>query len=795
MTDREQRLDRSIGRLLARLRWRIRAYVWLEGLALAVIWLGLTFWLGLALDYLPVLAGASEMPRWARAVLLLLIAAVLVWILYRWILRRALVRLPDRSMAVLLERRFRGFDDGLVTAVELIAEPGHAEHFDRQMLQHTADAARENTASVQLRRVFNYRPLAVSSLLALLMVASIAGFYATSQAAMTTWLDRLYLLGDEPWPRKARIEVVGAELLAPEDAPQLPGQVPLIRFDEQRRLKVAKGSNIRLRVRADKAFEVPEACSMHYRTADGERGRVTMNRLRRSRGEFQDYAFNGKPLRGILASVSFDVVGYDYRARDYAIEIVDSPALIGIEADCRFPDYMVDQERSLRLPRTIELTNATQLPRGTELVIRGRTNKPLERVDLFDPESGELLTLNIDGDPSQRQHFEHHVPSLDANLTLEVTLHDVDRVVTQRPYRIFVTALPDEPPRVEAVLDGIGTAVTPDVILPISGTITDDYAVDRTWFDFEVQQAGATPESAHSFREKYEFQIEDDGRAEAALDFRLLRAREHEPIELRPNDKLAVAIQAADRYDLEGNPNVGSGDRYQLDVVTPDALLTILESREIGIRRRFEQIIQEMTQARDFLNRVVAAAATPEPLELSDPEDAADDQSDPQQAAQRAQSLRLLRTQQALQQTRKSAQELLGVANAFHAIRQELINNRVDTEDRKRKLKEDIADPVQSIGETMFPELDGHLERLDKKLSEALSNKQFDPQIGDAEAVAAVDQANRILEAMEEILKQMRDLETFNELLDIVRQLIDDQQRLIERTEAERKQGLLRDLQ
>jgi hypothetical protein len=41
----------------------------------------------------------------------------------------------------------------------------------------------------------------------------------------------------------------------------------------------------------------------------------------------------------------------------------------------------------------------------------------------------------------------------------------------------------------------------------------------------------------------------------------------------------------------------------------------------------------------------------------------------------------------------------------------------------------------------------------------------------------------------------MLDLETFNELLDIVRQLIKDQQGLIEKTETERKQGLLRDLQ
>ena len=52
--------------LLAGLRWRIRLYIWAEGLALAVVWLGLIFWVGFGLDYLPVMLGASEMPAGPR---------------------------------------------------------------------------------------------------------------------------------------------------------------------------------------------------------------------------------------------------------------------------------------------------------------------------------------------------------------------------------------------------------------------------------------------------------------------------------------------------------------------------------------------------------------------------------------------------------------------------------------------------------------------------------------------------------------------------------------------------------
>ena len=52
-------------------------------------------------------------------------------------------------------------------------------------------------------------------------------------------------------------------------------------------------------------------------------------------------------------------------------------------------------------------------------------------------------------------------------------------------------------------------------------------------------------------------------------------------------------------------------------------------------------------------------------------------------AEERAQSLRLLRTQRSLVQCDKSAQEVLGVAASFADIREELINNRVDSKDRE----------------------------------------------------------------------------------------------------------------
>jgi len=723
----------------------------------------------------------------------------LAYILYHWVFRRAFVPLANRSMAVLLERRFGVFRDSLVTSVELTERPDHAESFDFSMLAHTSQEALSDVDRVRLAAVFNFRPLGRSLFGAAILLATIVAFYAQNQQALAVWVNRAYLLRDETWPRSALIEVVGVELLGPEDAPQVAADVPLIPFRDGS-LKVAKGSNLRLKVRAAlKAKVVPETCTIHYRTADGQRGRVTMNRLKRSRDEYQQYAFSGKPLQGILTTVQFDVVGYDYRVRDYTIQVVDSPAIVGVDLDCQFPAYMVDEKAGSWLPRTVAWTNSTQLPRGTEVTIRAHTNKPLKRVDLYNLDTQETRRLDDLGAAAPQQ-FVFPVGRLDANLTLDVTLFDTDDVVTERPYRIFVTAIPDEAPRIDVRLKGIGTAVTPDVMIPAQGTISDDYGVDKAWFDVILTRATVAENEQKDEPLVQEFPLVKGGQVEAVFDFRTLRSQANK-VEMEPKDKLALAIRAADKYGLGDGPNVGSGDRYQLDVVTPETLLAMLEAREIGLRRRFEQIVQEMTQARDMLNRV----QTPAKTEGAEPGDAerpgrepGDKVVDEQKAAERAQSLRLLRVQQALQQTRKSSQELLGVAAGFYDIREELINNRVDTEDRKKRLKEQIADPMQLIGETMFPELERQEQVLEKLLLDDLAAKKYDLGSGRQESAAAVNQANDVLAEMEKILQEMLDLETFNELLDIVRQLMDDQQRVMgdtQKTHNELQKNLLRDLE
>ena len=479
-----------------------------------------------------------------------------------------------------------------------------------------------------------------------------------------------------------------------------------------------------------------------------------------------------------MSTITFDVRGLDHRQRNYRLTVVPSPVIVKTQLDCTFPQYMVDEELSLWLPRTIELASGTQLPNGTHIKICAQTNKDLSRVEVYDSQTGEMSELELDQTGDGLRRFEYVVRSLSGNVSLDVTLHDRDGVVSDPPIRLYIAGLEDEPPAVNVPLRGIGTAVTPDVVMPARGEISDDYDVDRSWFEVTVNDGAPR---------QYPFTISELGSVDAQLDFRADRAR-GEGIELKPKDKLSVTVMASDKCDLAATPNVGSGDRYQLDVVTPEELLAMLERKELGLRRRLEQIIDELSEMRDSLSRIKRTTdgdrgSAPEDARQEEQADNAADQSLGDTAKERAQSLRLLRTQRAAVQSDKSTQEVLGVAASFDDIREELINNRVDSIDRESRLKQQIADPLRMIGETMFPELSQQLKDLQQHLS--------DPVASDEAVDLAVERADAILLELDKVLQRMLELETFNELMNMVRSLIEDQDELIEKTKQEQKKGAL----
>jgi hypothetical protein len=516
-----------------------------------------------------------------------------------------------------------------------------------------------------------------------------------------------------------------------------------------------------------------------------------------SKDRYQEFVYT---RRNVLSPIRFDVYGGDFAINGQMIEVVDNPT-VTLTLDCQFPAYMD------RRPRSLPVSGVMSLPQGSRITIRAAANKELlrVRVDTVADDNNASPPRFIEGKDlsADRREFNYTLESLDKDTTLLLTLFDGDGIKSREPVRLGLASVADQAPQVAAQLEGIGTAVTPQARVGVAGRVIDDYGIGKVWFEHAVDQdkseitAINTPDGHPA-----EFKLDP---RDAALEVRDLK--------LKPGQKLFLSVKAADLCSLGKSPNIGAGERWLLDVVTPDQLQMMLKARELVLRQRFESVIQETTETRDLLARMEFSDASSSneaasgdkdkqsqkekpdsgdkpknTAKASRPGSEPDDEPGDERAAdstERRLALHLLRVQRALTNCRKNAQETLGVAEGIDGIRLQLVNNRIDTAELKERLQSGIADPLRKIAEEMFPELERRLDDLQSSLEDA----KLAPQARDK----GKTQADAVLLSMQHVLDRMVELQDYNEMVEMLRDIIKMQEQLRRQTEERNKQKL-RDL-
>ena len=204
---------------------------------------------------------------------------------------------------------------------------------------------------------------------------------------------------------------------------------------------------------------------MYYRTAEGDRGTQALNRIGGPKEGWQQWSLNGAPLDRVLSDFEFTIRGDDFRTRPYRVKIVDQAVVTETNLDCRYPSYLSRQDSLSWTPRTIRWTGRAALPVGTSFTIHGTASKSLNKAYVWNPAQSKMLQGIVSED-----RFEFAVDPIRDPLNLEFYFVDADNLVSDRPHRITVEPIADEAPDVLARLAGIGTAITPQALLPVSYT-------------------------------------------------------------------------------------------------------------------------------------------------------------------------------------------------------------------------------------------------------------------------------------------------------------------------------------
>jgi hypothetical protein len=784
----------SIVRCLHAVRSLLRRYVVVQGALLVVLWLLVVFWLGGLLDYLPVTLGSSETPRWVRGGLLAIMAVGSGWILWRWVLRRLRVGLKESSLALLIERRYPQLNNELVTAVELsrpqsadveadISNP--AAH--RAMLERVRTSVAARMDQVHVAELFDWQPLWA------LGVAAALGLVATVIAAASfpdwtgLWAKRLLTLSDQPWPRQANLRADGIVLQVPSFSGQLSANRVSLPFSDSI-VRASRGAAAVLQISADASAVVPEVCTMYYAAEDGGRGRANLRRVGSPRDGWQQFTLDGPPLDGLTSDMTIDVVGLDARLRELRIKVVQPPVIVDMKLQCEYPRYLMDSLSSRPPSETIPYRSGVTIPEGTELVLVGRAGSRLSRVEYVvystaaSPESsdpagaGEAISafriLNSEPDGDQ---FTIPLGSIKSSQVVEVRLLDEFGLSIDQIPRYVITMQPDNPPEVDSRLEGIGLAVTPVAQLPIRGRVVDDHGIAQTAALLAVND-----------RNPLELPLEVDAEGELKTNLDLEKIAES-GTPIAASATLGLVVSASDHYDLDDVRHTGRGQPIQLAVVTADQLLVMLDRQELELRQRLELIIAELEQLRDVLHTLKTElmpvenarhfGGQPLPFAVAQPQDARSESR-----REQVQRLSSLWAQQSVLQADKSQQELSSVAARVDNLRMQLINNRIDSYDRQERLQSKVLQPLRVLLAGKFEALRGRLAELQ---TATLSGG------GSEQSVAAAAALDEVLLDLETIKASMQDIEDFNEIVDLVRGLLEDQEKVLSQTEEQQRKRIL----
>ena len=529
------------------------------------------------------------------------------------------------------------------------------------------------------------------------------------------------------WPEMARIW--GRRILLLEDV-GWPRQVSLEAegFAAGVR-KVPRGSDVEVVVRARSTGPLPESVYLRSLATGGWQS-VRMGTRGGADAAGQQF---GHVLERVMTDTKLEIRGGDGRLRGLVLEAVDPPALADTSVQITLPPYLGGGRRNPPALRVVPV------PLGSAIELRFQATKPLAAATVTARSAAEdgagrviatLPAADASTAPVDRKATSDSITAvieaLDADTVLGIAFTDHDGISNQEPLTLLVSAIPDEPPTVTMQLAGISTAVTPLAGLPLAGSIADDHglasaAVEVTRGDdpLVVPISGVTGGVPL---------VELPAAAPVVVPL--------EPLALVAGDRLEVRVTATDACGLAGGPNTGTSDTCMLEVVTPDALRAMLEAREILLRRRYEAAIEDLAQTRRSLGTDAVPNQTTAAGRIGE-------------AAARA------------------VGESQEIAAAFRGIRAELDHNSLLTPEIETRLVAHVAEPVAAIARADLTELQTTARNLASRGSE----------VDDATAELTL-RTDTTLARMREVLTRMLELESYNEVIEKLRGVIDSQEQI-----------------
>jgi hypothetical protein len=383
-------------------------------------------------------------------------------------------------------------------------------------------------------------------------------------------------------------------------------------------------------------------------------------------------------------------------------------------------------------------------------------------------------------DASQLQQSQFDALPLPPDTQLQIYLHDTDDIQSIEPTLFTINGTIDQSPVVETERQGVRDLITLMAEVPLSGTLSDDYGLRDAWFGYRLEgdEDYSRLSLVHPPRRESRFVLGENA-GTGVERFRLLDLPDERKLNLRVDQRLELTLFARDGDNLNG-PHIAHGEVYTFQIVTKEALLASLYDKELNLRRRFEQIRDEITGVRDdlLLHReryeqgVQLRNQTPTDQEIS---------SWREELRQISISVTAC-AERNLHLIRKGHTESRSVEVGFGEIRAEMVNNHVDTPTALQRIDFGVLKPLADINDDDFPEIDLMLGAF-----RLANERELDPTDHIDAAARAIDE---LIVRMNNILAEMEQRKEFNEVVRMLQEILDQQRDVRRRTADEQERNL-----
>ncbi len=764
------------GRIRA-LRGSIRRLHALSGTARLAIALVVAITVSFILDWSLVL------PVGVRTLLLFLSITALLTVIYKGLLRPLFERLHEEDLALRLEKRYPELKDGLISSLQFARQASGEEFGESVSLQNAviADTV-ERSRSLDFPAVADspraYR-IAALAFSACLVPAALLAFSQRSREYASIWWKRNVALSREAsWPRQTFLEVYFRE----DKDTFLTQQGPMTVVN------VAQGDDLTLCVKANGT--VPQKVTLFYRAVSGDSKAepIQESKVMAQVGE-RDFQY---ALVGLDESLLFHVEGGDDRDGEpiYLIRVLPTPRVESLTLSLTYPPYMrrereTTTEGNLRVPigtRVDLLVRTNMKVRAAALNLDREAPRPLESVEEMTYQGGFVVSGDV---------------NYSIALTGEHGLSD------RRPLRFTVKGLPDEAPKVTPVSPNVFEFdATPEAVLLVKTVASDDNGLSEVTLRLKPPRSELATEislmdAGTTFRE-------DGGAFEPgskrAISVRTLEIKavpggsDHPSPEV--GDTFFFHVEARDEKTGPGGepaPNVGRCQEFRVSVTSRVDLERKLSDWQLRIKEDVKKLRRLQDKSKSDLDFFLTPEETLRPLDPAERQKLLDIEIVQNRTSTDSKRLTTdfvhLFDAYLFNRVEKSSFADRLLATLVEAAREP----RADAWAGYRKLTEGLApgaaDESEILGKLLGMVASGLsiTEKSSPEAARAITTARLLPEGADRLPAlkTAQEKQQAILDELDRLLKKMDEWEDYQGILDAMKQLIEDQKAIKNRTLSE----------